>query len=487
MHLGLRLLFAFVAITGLAAFFVLRVFVGEIQPSVREVMEDLMVDTANLLAEVAAPELAALAPGGAARDDGPLAQAVRSYAGRSVDVRIWGLRKTRLDLRVFATDSAGRVVFDSGEPSAVGQDYSRWRDVLLTLRGEYGARTTRSGADETSAVMYVAAPVRSDDRIVGVLVVAKPMSTIAPFVERAEDKVLWAGAWLLGLSLAIGIAVTAWAVHSVRRLRRYAQQVGTPGAAPQAPSLAGELGELAAAMNQMRLRLDGRERLEHQVRALTHELKSPLAAIRGAAELLHDELGPDDRRRFAGQVEQQALRLQGIVEQVLELSKLESLERLPRPEPVDLRGLTAEVLEQHAAALRQRALTWRWLDNGAAAVTGDRSLLLLALSNLVGNAIVHAPAGGVLEFALQPRGAEGWCWSLRDPGPGVPDYALPRLGERFVDAGTGARGSGLGLAIVRQIVRLHGGHLAFENAAPGLRVSVLLPRWPDGDFTPASP
>jgi two-component system, OmpR family, sensor histidine kinase CreC len=474
-HLGLRLLFAFVAITGLATVFLLRVFVGEIQPSVREVVEDLMVDTANLLAEVAAPELSALPAGSPAQADGPLAQAVRSYAGREVDARIWGLRKTQLDLRVYATDVTGRVIFDSGTPSAVGQDYSRWRDVRLTLRGEYGARTTRSSAGDDSAVMYVAAPVRSQDRIVGVLVVAKPMSTIAPFVERAEDKVLWAGFWLLGLSLAIGIAVTAWAVRSVRRLRHYAQEVGTSIAAPQPPALGGELGELAAAMDQMRARLDGRERLEHQVRALTHELKSPLAAIRGAAELLHDELAPADRHRFAAQVESQSLRLQGIVERMLELSRLEGLARLPRPEALDLRSLTSEVLAQHGAALRQRALEVRWQPGANPAITGDRDLLALALSNLVGNAIAHAPMGSTLDFAIQPD-TKGIRWTLRDHGPGVPDYALPRLGEeRFVDAGTGARGSGLGLAIVGQVVRLHGGRLAFEPAAPGLRASLHLP------------
>lgn len=475
MHLGLRLLFAFVAITGLAAFFVLRVFVGEIQPSVREVMEDLMVDSAHLLAEVAAPELAALPPGGVLAE-GPLAQAVRSYGTRSVDAKIWGLRKTRLDLRVLATDTTGRVVFDSGEPSAVGQDYSRWRDVLLTLRGEYGARTTRSGPDEASAVMYVAAPVHHGADRVGVLVLAKPMSTIAPFVQRAEDKVLWSGAWLLGLSLAIGVAVTLWAVHSVRRLRRYAQQVGTPGAAPQPPPLAGELGELAAAMDQMRQRLDGRERLEQQVRALTHELKSPLAAIRGAAELLHDELAPADRERFAAQVESQSLRLQGIVERLLELSRLEGLARLPRPQALDLHALTDEVLAQHGAALRQRGLAVHWDAGQAAPLTGDRELLALALSNLIGNAIAHAPPGSALELAVQEADG-GVCWSLRDHGPGVPAYALPRLGqERFVDAGTGAHGSGLGLAIVAQVARLHGGALGFEPAGPGLRVRLTLPR-----------
>ncbi len=311
MHLGLRLLFAFVAITGLAAFFVLRIFVTEIKPSVGEVMEDLMVDTANLLAEVAAPELQGL-PAGAALQDGALTAAVRRYVQRPVDMQIWGLNKTTLDLRVLLTDANGRVVFDSGTPPATGQDYSQWRDVRLTLRGDYGARTSRDEREPQASVMHVAAPVKAGGRILGALVVAKPLSTIAPFVERAERKLLWAGFVLLGLSLAIGVAVTLWTVHSVRRLQRYALQVGDTAAAsgprrppPPPPALAGELGELARAMDGMRQRLEGREQLEHHVRALTHELKSPLAAIRGAAELLHEDLAPADRTRFVHQVDDQ--------------------------------------------------------------------------------------------------------------------------------------------------------------------------------------
>lgn len=472
MHLGLRLFFAFAAITGLAAFFVLRVFVTEIQPSVREVMEDVLVDSANLLAEVVAPELAAL-PTGEALGDGPLALAVRQYAAREVDVQIWGLHKTTLDLRVLVTDASGRVVFDSGTPAATGQDYSRWRDVLLTLRGEYGARTTRSGAGDETSVMHVAAPVRSDGRLLGVLVVAKPQASVMPFIERAERKVLWAGVLLLGLSLAIGVAVTLWAARAVRRLRRYAQAVGDEAEGPrrlppEPPALGGELGDLALAMDRMRQRLERREQLEQQVRALTHELKTPLAGIRAAAELLHDELPPADRSRFVVQVDTQARRLQVIVEQMLELTKLESLQALPARAPVDLHALLREVAQAHAAAGRLQ------LPATPAVVPGDAGRLRLALSNVLANALVHAPAGSPLEVGV--RTADGWLeWSLRDHGPGVPDYALPRLGERFFSTGAG-RGSGLGLAIVRQVLWLHGGTLRFEPAAPGLRVVFVLPQ-----------
>jgi two-component system sensor histidine kinase CreC len=188
--LGLRLLLAFFLITGIAAFFVLRVFVQEVRPSVREVMEDLLVDTANILAEMAADDLAHMPPGGTLQQSA-FAQNLRQYAARPVQAKIWGLDKQTLDYRVYVTDAAGRVVFDSGDPrgaSAVGQDYSRWRDVARTLRGEYGARATRElPTDDSSSVMHVAAPIKSPEgRTIGVLTVAKPLRTVQPFVDRAE-------------------------------------------------------------------------------------------------------------------------------------------------------------------------------------------------------------------------------------------------------------------------------------------------------------
>src|SRR4051794_18115008 len=168
MRLGIRLLFAFFLINGIAAFFVLRVFMAEIKPSVREVMEDMMVDTANILAELASDDLAAgrLNGGTGHNDDtsnntngSAFAQHVRRYATRPVDAAIWGFSKQSLDYRIYVTDTTGHVLFDS-ENRAVGADYSQWRDVALTLRGEYGARSTRDvDADDSSGVMHVAAPI----------------------------------------------------------------------------------------------------------------------------------------------------------------------------------------------------------------------------------------------------------------------------------------------------------------------------------------
>lgn len=473
MKLGLRVFFGFFLIAGLSAVLLLKVFLAEVKPSVREVMEDLMVDTAHLLAEVAADEMATGAP----PPDGRLAAQLQRYVKRQVDVPIWGLRKQSLDLRIYVTDAGGRVVLDSGQPSAVGQDYSQWRDVALTLRGGYGARSTRDAADDRSTVLVVAAPVVRGGRTLGVVSVAKPVASVQRFIDRAERRVFWAGAALLAASLVVGVAVTLWLVASVRRLRRYAQQAQA-GLAMAPPAMPGELGDLARAMDAMRRRLEGREQLEHDVRALTHELKSPLAALRASGELLQDELPAADRQRFAAQVLDQTARLQTLVERVLALSQLEAQVGLGEKQRLSLADWADAQLQRQAARLAQRGLTVAWTAREAVTVEADAALLELAFGNLLVNAIDFAPAGSTLELAVGTTPTTARL-TLRDHGPGVPPAAFAQLGQRFFSTarpGSLVKGSGLGLAIARRVAELHGGRLAFEAAEPGLRVTLVLPR-----------
>ena len=435
-------------------------------------------DTANILAELASDDLAA---GKIA--SGRFADNVRDYAKRPIDAQIWGVSKQSLDFRVYVTDSQGVVLFDS-ENVATGNDYSKWRDVARTLRGEYGARATRDiQLDDRSSVLYVAAPVTYSGKIIGVLTVAKPVSTIQAFIDRAERKILLSGLLLLVLSLAIGVAVTLWVVWSIRKLRHYANAVGQ-GGKPAVPQIPGELGELALAVDGMRRKLEGHEYIEGYVRALTHELKSPLAAIRGAGELLESELPEDARREFARQVLSQTSRLQTLVDRMLELTKLEQrhahLERqnllwLDVIKPfstvsggsIDNFSAVADV-NRAQAAIEIIVNTSR--SSADAFVSAEPGLLNLALSNLVDNARSFAPAVSVITITAQGRSV-----TVQDAGPGVPDYARARLGERFfstVRPDGQTKGSGLGLAIVRQIMLLHGGQMVISHGAPGLRVEL---------------
>jgi two-component system sensor histidine kinase CreC len=221
------------------------------------------------------------------------------------------------------------------------------------------------------------------------------------------------------------------------------------------------------------------------VRALTHELKSPLAAIQGASELLQDELAAPDRQRFAGQIGQQVDRLRELVDRLLALSHLESQRGPGQLTTVDLVALTETVLAQHAATLTQRALSVQWLQRGPATVQGDAEQLALAFSNVLVNACQHAPEGSALSLGVHADRLQA-RWTLRDTGPGVPDYALPQLGHKFFSTPNpvdGRKGSGLGLAIVRQVLALHGGHWQITPAQPGLQVTLVLPRHPEGPRT----
>jgi two-component system sensor histidine kinase CreC len=262
----------------------------------------------------------------------------------------------------------------------------------------------------------------------------------------------------------------------VRQLKTYATHVHAGERVP-VPRLPGELGDLAVAVDEMRERLEDRERLEHTVRALTHELKSPLTAIQGAAELLGDELPAADRQRFAQQIQEQSLRLRDLVDRMLELSRLEGQRAIANPRSVALLALIDEVATSHVPLAIQRGVGLVWEARADVTLAGEPESLKLLFSNLWANALDFAPEGTAITVSLRRVGPEA-VFTLRDAGPGVSDFALPQLGQRFFSLPRprdGRRGSGLGLAIVRQAAALHGGSVTFQQASPGLMVTVRLP------------
>jgi len=475
MRIGLRVLLGYFLIVAIAAILLARVFVQEVKPGVRQAMEDTLVDTANLLAGQAKDDLLA-----GQIDRGRFAASVRELTDRDLGAEIWGFSKRRVGTRIYVTDAHGIVVFDSSGQD-VGQDYSRWNDVYLTLRGRYGARSTPDDpTDESSTVMYVAAPIvdRSSGReqIVGVLTVAKPNRTIAPFIERSQRTILRWGLVLLGTALAIGLLVAWWLSRQVGALRRYADAV-TAGERVAPPDAAGEFGDLGRALATMRERLEGKQYVEQYVHALTHELKSPLAAIRGSAELVEsggNAMPAADRARFIATIRAQGDRLAGMIDKLLALAAVEHRQRIEEPEPVELLALAESATEQLAQKLQSRGLTVR-ITGQPAVVQGDAFLLRQALLNLLDNAADFAPEGSVVEVTIHRNGAR-WDIGVADRGPGVPDYALGRAFERFYSLprpGGGSRSSGLGLSFVAEAAALHGGEATLTNREGGGAVARL--------------
>jgi two-component system sensor histidine kinase CreC len=465
MRISLQIALGYFLIVGLAAWFVLIVFSQEVKPGVREAMEDTLVDTANLLAEQASRDFKA---GSIAQ--GSLAQSLQTFKARPVDAAIRGIHKLTLDYRVYITDTRGIVLY-STEAEQVGQDFSQWRDVLLTLRGEYGARTSRENDDkEQGSVMHVAAPIRVDGRIVGVLTVAKPNSTMQPFIERSEKIIRDRGFLLLAFAALIGMFFTWRLTRAIGRLRNYAQIISRGGKAPVPDSSAIELADLGRAIDTMREKLEGKHYVERYVHTLTHELKSPLAAIGGAAELLDEADMPEaDRQRFLANIREQAGRLTEITDKMLNLAHLEQMQKLEKTEPVDLKGLLQYTVEGFQPRLQTLAVSVNLRATESITLNGDAFLLRQAFENLLDNALQFSATDGAIDISLTQSG-NSIRLEVRDHGPGVPDYALNQVFERFFSLprpATGKKSTGLGLSLVREVAILHGGQAGLGNQPDG--------------------
>jgi two-component system sensor histidine kinase CreC len=470
MSISLRLLLGYFLIVGLAAWFVLNSFMQEVKPGVRQTMEETLVDTAHLLAELAAEDMTS-----GQLDDGRFAAAFKRYQAREPHADIWGFKKDSVDLRVYITDAKGIVLYDS-QGIAVGKDYSRWNDVYLTLQGRYGVRSTRQvPGNDSTAVMHIAAPILRDGQLVGVLAVAKPTMSVQPFIDRSRQRIERAGWWLMGGALLIGLLFTWWLTRSVGLLRRYAREVSA-GRKAQLPNLgSGELAELGRALTEMREKLDGREYVENYVHHLAHEMKSPLTALIGAAELLDENLPPQDRATFTANIREQSRRLKNMLDKLLALARLEHRTELEERVPINLRDLAETVIADHAASMKSRNIV---CDNHIptdACAEGETFLLRQALSNLLDNAIDFSPDGGRITLTLESD-SNTHTIVMQDQGSGIPDYALPRIFERFyslIRPATQQKSTGLGLPFVREVALLHGGDITLANREGGGAIARL--------------
>ncbi|MCS3603334.1 two-component system sensor histidine kinase CreC [Buttiauxella sp. BIGb0471] len=464
MRIGMRLLLGYFLIVAIAAWFVLSIFLQEVKPGVRRATEGTLIDTATLLAEFARADMLA---GNA--QNGQLAQAFSRLNQHNFQANIGGITKSRNEYRVYLTDAKGIVLFDSSG-KATGQDYSRWNDVWLTLQGKYGARSTPVNVNKPeSTVMYVAAPVRDGVNIVGVLSVGKPNSALEPVIHRSERRILWAGVALLGIALMIGFGVVLWINRSIGQLVRYADSVTEEHPLPLPKPGSSELRKLALALETMRLKLEGKSYIEQYVHALTHELKSPLAAIRGAAEILREGPPPEVIEKFSGNILQQNLRMQQLVDNLLRQAKLESRAEIT-PQPIHLVALFSALCDSREVIAHSKQISLS-IDESTlkdTVVEGDFALLEQAIGNLLDNALDFTPPGGEITLSIE-NADDGIAILVTDTGSGIPDYARDRVFERFysLPRSNGQKSSGLGLAFVREVARLHRGTITLENRPEG--------------------
>ena len=302
-----------------------------------------------------------------------------------------------------------------------------------------------------------------------------------------------AGALLLVVgTLGVMFFVLAPARRRLGSLERAAAALGAGDTSARAPEGGGdEIAALSAAFNRMAGELEARlgeleqaDRVRRQLLAdVSHELMTPLTAIRGYLETLSmPDVVRDEttRERYIRIVTEETLRLEAIIGDLLDLARLEGGGAEIEIAEVPVSWLFDRVAERHGVVTSQRGITLRTtIESGGEYVRGDGRRLEQALQNLVANAVRHTPDGGRVAVTASHVDA-GVRLRVEDTGPGIPSEHLPLVFDRFykIDQArpSGSAGSGLGLSIVKAIVERHGGRVAAAAAAGGgAQFDVVLP------------
>lgn len=228
----------------------------------------------------------------------------------------------------------------------------------------------------------------------------------------------------------------------------------------------------SALVSVMQIRSMKRER--QFTRAVAHELKTPAAVLRAYAEALSEDVAPERRQEYLAAIVEESDRMAALVNELLDLSRLEGAKKALTREPVDLTALVREGFERLRVPMEERGLTLE-LDLEPVTVEGDPGRLEQMVSNLAVNALRHASPGPVRVFLKREEGRA--VLTMDNFCPPIPPEKLKRIWEPFYKVGEdrSGEGSGLGLAVVRNVVALHGGFCRAESLPDGIHFHVELP------------
>ena len=274
---------------------------------------------------------------------------------------------------------------------------------------------------------------------------------------------------LLAVLAALGgFRITRRAFRPVTQMAETARAIGTGSDLSQRIETDGrgdELNQLGDTMNEMLARLQASFEAERQFSSdVSHELRTPIAVIRSQCEFaLSGQAGEEEKREAFEAVLKQSERMNSIVSQLLLLSRAENGKFVPEREPVELTVLCEPVCEEleAMAAERQVELTW---NTEELQITGDETLLIRMVNNLVSNAIRYNRPGGSAEVSLRKRGKYA-VLTVRDTGIGIRREDLGQIFSRFyrADRSRSSEGTGLGLSMAAWIARVHGGSIRAES------------------------
>jgi hypothetical protein len=371
-----------------------------------------------------------------------------------------------------AEDEAIYFLID-GEGRPRGGNLDRWPAEATAEGGWYELPLIRGGQATVGRIHVLGMPDG------GRLLVGRDVKQRLALRELVADAVLYGSGLAVVLAGLGGVLVRRLLQSRLAPVAATATAIGQGDLSHRVP-LSGaddDFDRLAETLNAM---LDQIGVLMEGVRgvsnAIAHDLRTPLARLRGRLE---EALGAGDQASLRAAVERGIVELDGIIgvfQALLRIAEIEAGARRAAFAGFDLAAVLTDAADLYGAAADERGLAFAVALPQTLPMVGDRDMLLQAAANLLDNAIKFTPAGGTVRLSAERRGGEVSI-IVADTGPGIAPGDRERVVERFYRAeeSRGTPGAGLGLSLVLAVAQLHGGTLTLEDAAPGLRAIVQFP------------
>lgn len=366
----------------------------------------------------------------------------------------------------------------------LGETGDEWLVELLTriLQGETVIKRRQFAAALGAEVVAVGIPSWAGKQITGAVILFSPLNELEGVLAQARKAVWLSGSLLLLLAFVVVYFVSHRLTRPVVRVSKAAQAMAC---GEDVPDLAeggnDELAMLVESFNQLKNKLKKAEKMRRELIAgVSHELRSPLAAIRGFVQgMLDDVIPPRERPKYLALVLRETNRLTAMTNDLLEMARLESGSIILKKDKFDLCGVVRETAELFSAQARAKNFEIKLCGcQEELLLSADADRVRQVIGNLLSNAVEFTPAGGSVGINVF-KGKNTVTFEVWDTGTGISAQDLPFVFEKFYrvekfrEATTA--GTGLGLAIVKSIVELHGGRIVLESDGKGTVARVVLP------------
>lgn len=389
------------------------------------------------------------------------------------------------DVRILVADSAtNRVVFDSS-------DNDSWEGVTINdvsrpnrLLGQMDSNTVYGRFQHPNGSTWLVYAQQFPNSRAQIYYAVREPTPLGFFRDNFRRPLLLAGGTALLLSLLFAFGIAGSVVRPLQQMARAAAGMAQGNYQQEVPvSGPEEVQQVAASFNTMAAQVASTQQAQRDfVANVSHDLKTPITSVLGWSQAMMDgtAVSEADQQRAASIIHDEAARMARMVNQLLDLAKLESGQLVLAQQPVDVGQLVTAVHRSQQMRAQEHDIHLTLDVQPVPPITGDYDRLTQVVANLVDNAFTHTPAGGRIHLQVKPHSAGALEIVVQDTGSGIPQEDLPRIFERFYQVdksrAQGSRGTGLGLAIVAELVAAHNGRIqAHSQAGKGTVFIIRLP------------